>query len=415
MQFAVSNDFCRKLVENDSEAIAISESLNRVVRTISGKNSKFYRKIFLRRIPQPRQFFLNIGCSEEDINNLVNIEILRFVGHQDTLVSSLMIHRNLLDMEELNLNPSDSHPWFIATDWPDRIAKESVFPIHYESISLLRRLRGTGGEESSQTIADKKVLDIFCGSGILGIYAALSGAKSVVFADISERSLGFCRLNGILNKGSDENVNSVLDQITLVETDIFNNLNGLENRIFDLILANPPFEPAPDTFKDDYFFHSYGGPKGLEVVQPFLRDVTDHLSEKGKLFFVTFSLGDESFPIGMGKNEYIEREKKSKINLLNNNKLSGEMEILDSIPLRQFSLHLVSDKEKIRDSKDLDSWINDLQQESLTRVYLVIFELNKDNNPRIKVSRGFLPPYDWTVPLKVVSSVWLSNRYSKKN
>ncbi len=92
------------------------------------------------------------------------------------------------------------------------------------------------GLEFGQLLEGKKVLDLFAGSGALGLEALSRGAEEVVFVDNSSASLNLTRKNlkklGFETKGK------------MVKKDILRFLRS-ENEItsggFDLILADPPY------------------------------------------------------------------------------------------------------------------------------------------------------------------------------
>ena len=96
----------------------------------------------------------------------------------------------------------------------DRI-KETVFNI------LVSRYGGVEG----------RVLDLFCGSGALGIEALSRGADSVVFVDKSPQSIKLTR----------ENLKGITDSYSVYNTDFKVALEKL-NEPFDLILLDPPYK-----------------------------------------------------------------------------------------------------------------------------------------------------------------------------
>ena len=93
----------------------------------------------------------------------------------------------------------------------DRV-KESLFQI------LSERLRGA------------RVLDLFCGSGALGLESLSRGAAEVVFNDISSDSLRILRDNLALLKES----------AAITNLDFRTALNCARGK-FDLIFADPPY------------------------------------------------------------------------------------------------------------------------------------------------------------------------------
>lgn len=85
-------------------------------------------------------------------------------------------------------------------------------------------------------IKDARVLDLFAGSGALGLEALSRGAKSAVFSDISEKAINVIKQNAektklaekaVVFKGSYE--------------DILKQMKN-ENKEFDLIFLDPPYK-----------------------------------------------------------------------------------------------------------------------------------------------------------------------------
>ena len=83
-------------------------------------------------------------------------------------------------------------------------------------------------------LKDYKIADLGCGTGILGIAAALCGCKNVFLFDIDEDALDIARQNV-------ENLN-LGNNIQLINADV-NALREWEtlNKYFDIIITNPPF------------------------------------------------------------------------------------------------------------------------------------------------------------------------------
>lgn len=83
------------------------------------------------------------------------------------------------------------------------------------------------------SVEDKIVLDLFAGSGALGIEALSRGALEVVFVDNSFSSLDLIRKNlqklGLRDKGM------------LLKKDVLRFLKTKSEERFDLILADPPY------------------------------------------------------------------------------------------------------------------------------------------------------------------------------
>ena len=75
------------------------------------------------------------------------------------------------------------------------------------------------------------VLDLFCGTGSLGIEALSRGAKEVVFADKDPRSVKLT-LNNLKNLGVNAKV---------ITADFNATLKSLKDRQFDIIILDPPY------------------------------------------------------------------------------------------------------------------------------------------------------------------------------
>jgi 16S rRNA (guanine966-N2)-methyltransferase len=98
------------------------------------------------------------------------------------------------------------------------------------------RVRGAIFSSLGELIIGARVLDLFAGTGALGIEALSRGADSVVFAEndpravaVIEKNLAHTRLAGAIHA---LDVFSYLDRLAAAET-------------FDIIFADPPYAKAP--------------------------------------------------------------------------------------------------------------------------------------------------------------------------
>lgn len=87
-----------------------------------------------------------------------------------------------------------------------------------------------------EPLGEARVLDLFCGTGALGIEAFSRGASRVVFVDRARRSIEVLRQN-LASLGMDE-------EVTVVRADAASALRRLTQagERFDLVLADPPYE-----------------------------------------------------------------------------------------------------------------------------------------------------------------------------
>ena len=87
---------------------------------------------------------------------------------------------------------------------------------------------------NNYSIQNYSIADLGCGTGILGIAAALCGCKNVFLFDIDEEALEIAK----------NNVESLElnDNIQIIQTDV-NQLKLCKklNKFFDLVITNPPF------------------------------------------------------------------------------------------------------------------------------------------------------------------------------
>ena len=79
-----------------------------------------------------------------------------------------------------------------------------------------------------QNVKGKDILDVGCGSGIIGIYCILHGARKVVATDTDEKA--------ILNTQENANRNKVEKKMKTFQSDLFENVSGK----FDYIFGNLP-------------------------------------------------------------------------------------------------------------------------------------------------------------------------------
>jgi len=117
--------------------------------------------------------------------------------------------------------------------------------------------------------SDERVLDVFAGSGVFGIIAALHGAD-VVTVDIAAEAVACTTVNASLNGVSDK-VDARLG--TMQDC-----IDG--NETFDLIIANPPLLPGEPS---DALSAALFDP-GLQATIDFIRSLPAHLAKNGRCY-----------------------------------------------------------------------------------------------------------------------------------
>jgi len=110
-----------------------------------------------------------------------------------------------------------------------QLAKELENLSKFKQLDIKKEQYTTPGDIASQILWEafmlgdieyKKILDLGCGNGILGIGALLLGAKEVIFIDIDKEALDVCKHNVIeLNNDLDQNYN-VLSKCEFIISDV---------------------------------------------------------------------------------------------------------------------------------------------------------------------------------------------------
>ena len=123
-----------------------------------------------------------------------------------------------------------------------------------------------------------QVLDIFSGSGCLGIAIAKNIKKSIIdFSDIEENNIQQIKINLKLN--------NIKNYHKIIQSNIFDKIKGK----YDLIVANPPYVPLSDTVKAPFESSNaiFAGKDGLKLIQPFIQQIKKFLS-KNSMFIMEF-------------------------------------------------------------------------------------------------------------------------------
>ena len=122
------------------------------------------------------------------------------------------------------------------------------------------------------------ILDLCCGSGCIGLAAALQfPASSVVLSDLSAEALEVAAINVARH--------ALSERVTQNASDLFRQLNGR----FDLILSNPPYvgtteyQDLPAEFKQEPAMALLSEQEGLAIPVRILQEAAEYLNDKGLL------------------------------------------------------------------------------------------------------------------------------------
>lgn len=151
-----------------------------------------------------------------------------------------------------------------------------VFPPHSDALLLADIVR------ERELARDARVLDVFAGSGVLAVAAALEGAREVTAIDLSRRAVVTARLNARRNGV----------RVRAVRGDLFAPVRGAR---FDLIVANPPYLPGDEQLPRGGRARAWeGGHDGRLLVDRLCDGARQQLTEQGRLLLVQSSLTGET-------------------------------------------------------------------------------------------------------------------------
>jgi methylase of polypeptide subunit release factors len=120
-----------------------------------------------------------------------------------------------------------------------------------------------------------RVAEPGCGTGVLSLYAALAGARSVVGTDVDPDALAAARQNAVLND---------ITNVYFVQGNLLEPVPaGL-----DLVVANLPHKPAPRPFSPRY----YGGPDGTDLLLAIIAQAAHRLVAGGRLVLYVNSIAN---------------------------------------------------------------------------------------------------------------------------
>ena len=121
-------------------------------------------------------------------------------------------------------------------------------------------------------------LDLFTGSGVVAVAAALAGADEAWAVDVSRRAVACARFNGLLNGV----------RVTARRGDMFEPVRGER---FELISANPPYVPGIDPTDAHGPARAWeGGADGRRLLDRFLAEAPGLLGPGGRIVVVHSSI-----------------------------------------------------------------------------------------------------------------------------
>jgi 16S rRNA G966 N2-methylase RsmD len=135
-------------------------------------------------------------------------------------------------------------------------------------------------EKGELSFNNTSVLDVGTGSGILGLYALMRGARRVVFTDYNEKARHAVR-DTLNQNGYNWDVLEKQGVVKFIYSDRFEEVDEK----FDIILSNPPQQPEnEDAHRDNPLFKTNeNGSDGMLVLRALIQDSKKYLNDNGVL------------------------------------------------------------------------------------------------------------------------------------
>ena len=136
-------------------------------------------------------------------------------------------------------------------------------------------------------LADKNILDIGTGSGVIAITLCLESKANIFASDISLSALNIAK----------QNAQYFGANIEFYLSDVFNEIPN--DKRFDIIVSNPPYLTEEEYLDvDNLLYHEpknalVAGVKGYEIYERIILEARNRLNKGGYLFFeIGFEQGD---------------------------------------------------------------------------------------------------------------------------
>lgn len=203
-----------------------------------------------------RLFMFSIALEEYELEEIFSGDLIKFC-----IEAGLLSHENGHYASNADLFPCMDRIFATDHHFSPMFRKDHVYPLGYDSYMLAR---GIIPHPSRLT------LDLCTGSGVQAITAA-GFSEKVIGVDVNPRALNFARFNALLNQ---------VENVEFVKGNLY---EAVQEERFDLILANPPFVPAPE---QKLYFRD-GGETGEKILEKIVEGIPKFLNDGGYAQIVT--------------------------------------------------------------------------------------------------------------------------------
>ncbi|NGX63710.1 MAG: Ribosomal protein L11 methyltransferase [Candidatus Anoxychlamydiales bacterium] len=129
-------------------------------------------------------------------------------------------------------------------------------------------------------IKGKKVCDMGCGPGIVGLYSVINGASSVIQADINKYAYENAKANNLLNNFEKNKIQTYLS----------NCFDNIPKQIFEVIIFNMPFHNDLIKIKDPLQYAFYD--PNFKSIKKFLNQAKNYSNSETKIIIAFSNKGD---------------------------------------------------------------------------------------------------------------------------
>lgn len=158
-----------------------------------------------------------------------------------------------------------------------------VFWPHEDSKEIVKNMIINRGDE---------VLDLFSGSGVIAIFAALMGARKVVAVDINPMAVKNIKLNA-----ERFNVGNIIDSRL---SDVFSGIKDGER--FDVITGNPPFSDKKIANQEQRLIEQTIKDEGLVSHKKLFEQLSIFLKPNGRVYLSQANFGGVNEMLTMAEN-----------------------------------------------------------------------------------------------------------------